>query len=533
MNNYVSILKKLKSIILVAVVFLSTFTNTNGQNGIQLNTDDAYRGYTLCSGGGNRTYLLDNCGEITNTWLNTIPRYYCRLTDEGNLLYIDDQISTIREKDWDNNNIVNLTPLTNNLYLDYEVIKLDNGNYLSIARRIENNAYFEDLGWPSNAITPIYIDVIVEIAPSGEIVWEWNLGDHTIQDRDSDASNFGVVADHPELVDINTISNYDWQYPESFMINSFDYNPDLDQIVVSVRKVSEIMVIDHSTTTEEAKGSTGGNSGKGGDILYRWGNPQNYGQGTEDDRVLYYQHNPNWIRYGEHQGKLIVFNNGLTKFTSGFGDMSSVHIIDTPIDSDGNYELIDDQAFAPENPDVTIDDQTTGTAFYSGYTSGAQVLPNGNIYITVGRNSDFIEVDTEGNPAWKYRLSSNSYIYRTEQYAPDFPGFEGRELEGDGTVEFPSSTYNCELFTSTNDLGIYQNLVFQFDSFEGKLQIQNLETRDNYLEIRNIHGQLVFKANGIHQNSIVDVNPIAQGLYFATVFDSKQKIKKTEKIVKF
>ena len=59
--------------------------------------------------------------------------------------------------------------------------------------------------------------------------------------------------------------------------------------------MNEIYVIDHSTTTEEAAGHSGGLSGKGGDILYRWGNPQNYQRGNSQDQILISQHSVNWI----------------------------------------------------------------------------------------------------------------------------------------------------------------------------------------------------------------------------------------------
>ena len=63
----------------------------------------------------------------------------------------------------------------------------------------------------------------------------------------------------------------------------------LDQIVLSNHNLSEIWIIDHSTTTLEAASHSGGNSGKGGDLLYRWGNPQAYDQGTGADQLLNHQ----------------------------------------------------------------------------------------------------------------------------------------------------------------------------------------------------------------------------------------------------
>ena len=106
-------------------------------------------------------------------------------------------------------------------------------------------------------------------------------------------ANYGVVGDHPELADFNYppsgggggggpgggSGGTDWLH-----LNSVNYNAELDQIVVSVHNTGEIWVIDHSTSMAEAAGHTGGNSGRGGDILFRWGNPQAYDQGTGSEQ---------------------------------------------------------------------------------------------------------------------------------------------------------------------------------------------------------------------------------------------------------
>src|SRR5262245_64845235 len=57
-------------------------------------------------------------------------------------------------------------------------------------------------------------------------------------------------------------------------VNSVAYNADLDQIMLSVFEFSEIWVIDHGPKTSEAGSHEGGKYGKGGALLYRWGNPR-------------------------------------------------------------------------------------------------------------------------------------------------------------------------------------------------------------------------------------------------------------------
>ncbi len=111
-------------------------------------------------------------------------------------------------------------------------------------------------------------------------MWEWHVWDHLIQDFDDKKANYGNVGMHPERVDLNYAKNgnADWLH-----FNSLDYHPGLDQILVSSPFFNEIWVIDHSTTTAEAAGSQGGLRGRGGDLIYRWGNPAAYRAGTAEE----------------------------------------------------------------------------------------------------------------------------------------------------------------------------------------------------------------------------------------------------------
>src|SRR5439155_20477468 len=111
---------------------------------------------------------------------------------------------------------------------------------------------------------------------------QWRAWDHLIQDVDDTKPNYGVVSEHPELIDINlgTLSSFG---PDWLHCNAVDYRADLDEILVSSRYLNEVFILDHTTTLDQAATHEGGNSTHGGDLLYRWGNPKNYGRGTTDD----------------------------------------------------------------------------------------------------------------------------------------------------------------------------------------------------------------------------------------------------------
>jgi len=271
----------------------------------------------------------------------------------------------------------------------------------------------------------LWPDFIIEVKPtgptSGDIVWEWHVWDHLIQDYDPSKPNYGVVAEHPELIDINFLGlaehEADWNH-----INSIDYNEKYDQILLSVRNFCEVWVIDHSTTTQEASGHTGGNSGKGGDLLYRWGNPQTYKTGEASNQKFFGQHDAKWIDSGyPGAGDILVFNNGVGR---PGGEYSSVDEFVPPVDDQGFYNYTPGVSFGPDEQLWIYTAEPN--EFFSDYISGAQRLPNGNTLICDGAHGSLFEVTFDKKIVWLYTnefpIPTRNEVPSALRYAPNYPG---------------------------------------------------------------------------------------------------------------
>ena len=175
--------------------------------------------------------------------------------------------------------------------------------------------------------------------------------------------------------------------------DSIDYHPGLDQIVISARNFSELWIVDHSTTTEEAAGHAGGDGGRGGDLLYRWGNPRAHRAGTAADQQLFWPHTVHWIGPGlPGAGNLLMFNNGL-EYDGHRRGWSSVVEIAPPAEGRG---------YRPGEPaePVWTYEADPPSVFYSKRLSGAQRLPNGNTLIASGFDGAIFEVTPDGDTVW-------------------------------------------------------------------------------------------------------------------------------------
>jgi len=418
----------------------------------------AYVGYTLVAPiQSTTTYLIDLQGEVAHTWDSSYqPAQSAYLLENGNLLRPADadhngtfaqgaaKGGLVQEIAWDSSILWEFSYGSDQYLPHHDIEPLPNGNILMIVWELKSAQAAIAAGRNADLLPDgvLWPDHIIEVRPTGpsggEIVWEWHLWDHLIQDADPSQANFGVVADHPELVDINFVQGRggaDWTH-----INGIAYNADLGQIVLSVHNFNELWVIDHSTTSDEAAGHTGGASGMGGDILYRWGNPSAYGAGTQADQQLFGQHDAQWIANGlPGAGNILIFNNGMGRPE---GEYSSIIEIAPPLAQQGNYPMAQGMAFEPVDPRWTYLAQPPAS-FYSQNISGTQRLPNGNTLICEGAGGRLFEVTASGEVVWEYfnTLSGEAQagqgsddhmryaVFKVRRYAPDYAGFSGVNWE--------------------------------------------------------------------------------------------------------
>ena len=442
--------------------------------GLFVNEEGSYDGYTLFAPlQYGTTYLIDNEGKLVHSWDSAYtPGNSVYLLENGHLLRTatlprgpnatfgsGGAGGRVEEFTWAGTLVWEFEYSSDQHLQHHDIEKLPNGNVLMIAWEYKTAAEAIAAGRNPDVLTDgqLWPDHIIEGEPSGAsggiIVWEWHVWDHLIQDFDPTKENYGVVAEHPELIDINFArqGNADWNH-----INSVDYNAQFDQILLSVPRFSEVWVIDHSATTEEAAGHAGGNSGKGGDILYRWGNPQAYRAGNASDRKLFSQHDAQWIESGlPGEGNILLFNNGNGR---PGGAYSSVDEFVPPTDTSGNYALTPGTAYGPEEQ-TWIYTADNPTDFFADHISGAQRLPNGNTLICDGPHGALFEVTSEGEVVWKYvnpvtgqgpltqgdpvsagQKGQINQVFRAYRYGSDYAGLADKDLTpGDPIELYPDS----------------------------------------------------------------------------------------------
>ncbi len=540
-------MKKLTIVIVsLQYLFTSILFSQNTVGLISLNNDESIGGYNLIyPERQSNVFLINECGEIVHTWEDSPenrPGKTAYLLENGNLLRSTLDLEKITEPsfgaggsggvveilNWENESLWCYVLADSLNRQHHDVHYMENGNVLLIAWE---NIGFEEMlenGFDSAANNQVayWPDYIRELNPvTSDTVWEWHAWDHLVQDLDSTKANYGMVADHPDLIDIN-YNEYSGGRADWMHSNAIDYDPVKDQVLLSVRNFNEIWIIDHSTTTAEAIGHTGGNSGKGGDLLYRWGNPKAYNKGETEDRRLFFQHDAQWIDdfvdpgY-EHFGKIVLYNNFIdNSFSLG-------QIIEPVWNENTAAYLSDDGVYLPGDFTENISHPDLSKNF-SGTGSSIQIIGDGHIVMCAAQQGFMFELTPEGEVAWQYITPlkngfpvpqgfelevSDNFTFQCERYPEYFSGFTGKDLSPIGFIELEPNTSACmvtneEEIVEISELNIFPNPVVEYIHLEmaGRGAID--------LEVFNNYGKMIFKNHYIGSKTILDVSSWPSGIYF-------------------
>ncbi len=402
------------------------------------------------------SYLVNNEGEVVHRWKSAYsPGCGLYLLPSGNLLRAGRDPERLgfrsggtggilEEIDWEGNIVWEWRLSDETRVQHHDIEPLPNGNVLVLAWEVKSKEEALRAGRradqiPEQGLWPDWLLEIEPIRPSGaNVVWEWHIWDHLVQNRDPNAAHYGEPAEQPGRLDINAGADApqisadelaqlqalgyvpEDATPEDLKsdflhTNSVTYHPRLDQIALSVPALGEAWIIDHATTSEQARGPRG-------DILYRWGNPSSYGRGDAAAKRFFYQHDVRWIPDGwEGAGNLMLFNNGEGRPTGSF---SSIDEWTPPIDAMGRYAISEDAPFGPTELSWQYV-SANPSDFFSPFISGAQRLANRNTMICSGVGGQFFEVTRSGEIVWEYRNPFSGDVRNQDGSLPQ-PGLEER-----------------------------------------------------------------------------------------------------------
>lgn len=501
------------------------------------------------------TYLIDKCGKQVKTWPSAYrPGQSCYLLPNGTLLRSGNTNNTtfnaggkggiIEKIDWNGTVTWSYTISNTSECQHHDIKALPNGNVLAIVWESKTNTEAIAQGRnPSLTTATVWSEKIIEIQPvgatGGNVVWEWHLWDHLVQDFDNTKSNFGVVASNPQLFDINFAANVGTNGQDWIHLNAIDYNQVLDQIVLSSHSFEEIWILDHSSTTAQAASHSGGNSDKGGNLLYRWGNPQAYDNGVAANQKLFGQHNARWIESGlPYENQIMIFNNGNGRIG---GNYSTVEVINPPVDG-YNYT-----ATLPYLPQSTSWIYNFGNPnnLYAQNISGAQPLSNGNVLICNGPAGTFTEVAPSGTTVWKYISPINNTgiisqgvaptqntVFRSSFYPSDYIGFTGLKLTAGNTIENSNTVSDaCNLTLEASDFALSDDVRLYPNPTKDNLFLSfgDLSKSKTQVQLYNSLGQLVYEFIPSNNEIVISTTDYSNGIYYVRISNGENA--KTFKVI--
>jgi hypothetical protein len=253
--------------------------------------------------------------------------------------------------------------------LHHDVIELDSGNFLTLSYT------FRDIDYPDIGTAHVAGDLIVEVTPDGEIVWEWDSFDHL--DPQRRRLGFDEV-----ILDPATLENaHDWTHG-----NGLVYDAASDTVLFSMRHQDWLVQIDRAT----------------GDILWRFG--------SEGDFALtsgtwpYHQHSPQW----QADGTFLLYDNGLGNPDVPDGEETS-RAVRFSIDTSA-------MEAAQEWEDAAEDFMTIIAGDADRLSDGSVLVTDSAIDLHLGPqalHARVREVDEDGAEVqWSFTTELGNFIYR-------------------------------------------------------------------------------------------------------------------------
>lgn len=327
--------------------------------------------------------------------------------------------------------------------LHHDIELMPNGNILANAYTKVDADWLVEQGWDrANTNDPdaghLWLDTVYEFKPifgaaaaeacngapyCTEVVWSWAAADH-------------LGANDPAKIDINAVDSTVMPLvqlkADQTHLNSLDYSPERDQILMSSFGYDELWVIDRPSSTEEA-------AGPAGDLRWRWGWPDRYGCGGQSGaqcapRVLN-QHDALWITPEGAQSptQIMLHNNNSSPETGPLG--SQILMLDLMLNDDGSFDQ--SLPYGPAEAKILFG-QTKWEGgkplFNNVFASGAHLLADGGLIITLTDSKQIWRID--GTPdiphdskdkiLWKAKIppkasSKNGQIYKAHVLTPDDP----------------------------------------------------------------------------------------------------------------
>jgi len=235
---------------------------------------------------------------------------------------------------------------------------------------------------PKVSDKPLEDDRIIEVSPSGEVLWDWVAGDHI--------DEFGFADDARRVIksapDFNAGRNsFDWLHVNSatyvgpnhwFDEGDTRFSP--NNVIISSRQASLMAII-----------------GRDGKIVWQLGPDFSKSRELRAIRQIIGQHHAHIIPKGlPGAGNLLVFDNG---GSSGYGFASPI----AP-DGVGAFARAGSRVLEINPVTLALVWSYSDARFFSTNISSAQRLPNGNTLITAGAGGRLFEVTRENAIVWEY-----------------------------------------------------------------------------------------------------------------------------------